>query len=143
MLAVAAAALVPFMHGLYTERRKRAAQLRTAIAVCDRLIALLEDLKEALKNDGNLQGFQEFGIDGEWEQISLTLAAFPVWDIANEHVAVQIGHLRHIAVRGPRIAKWCCSLQTVNQPQADEAEGSVDGCMVTVHVARDVFFDQL
>jgi len=126
MLAIAAAALVPFAHGLFVERRRRQAQMRIVLAVCARMSGRLDDLKTAFESNASLPGHSEYGLDHEWEQTRQTLAAFPVWDFTDHVIAAHIGNLRSAAEQGHAIAKTC----------AEERDGDNSICNALIERVR-------
>lgn len=132
MLAIAAAALVPFVHGLFVERRRRRAQMRIVLAVCARMSGRLDDLKTAFESRANLPGYTDYGVDREWEQTRQTLAAFPVWDLTDHVIAVHIGQLRSAAEQGQGIAKRYASERNVGDPIYDALVERVLACKVVV-----------
>ena len=132
MLAIAAAALVPFAHGLFVERRRRRAQMRIVLAVCARMSGRLDDLKIAFEPSAKLPGHMEYGVEREWEQTRQTLAAFPVWDFTDHVIAVHIGHLRSAAEQGQGIAKRYASERDVVDPICDALVERVLACKVVV-----------
>jgi len=136
MLAITAAALVPFAHGLFVERRRRRAQMRIILGVCARMSGRLDDLKTAFEYNANLPGHTEYGVDREWEQTRQTLAAFPVWDFTDHVIAVHIGHLRSAAEQGQGIAKRYASERDRVDPICDALIERVLACKVVVTRAQ-------
>jgi hypothetical protein len=132
MLAIAAAALVPFAHGLFVERRQRRAQMRIVLAVCARMSGRLDDLQTAFEAHANLPNYTEYGLDREWEQTRQTLAVFPVWDLTDHVIAVQIGHLRSAAEQGQGIAKRYASERDLGGPICDALVKRVLACKAVV-----------
>jgi hypothetical protein len=132
MLAIAAAALVPFVHGLFVERRRRRAQMRIVLAVCARMSGRLDDLKNVFESNARLPDYTEYGVDREWEQTRQTLAAFPVWDLTDHVIAVHIGHLRSAAAQGQGIAKRYASEREVEDLICDALLERVLACKATV-----------
>lgn len=132
MLAIAAAALVPFAHGLYVERRRRRAQMRIVLAVCARMSGRLDDLKTAFESNADLPGYTEYGADRDWEQTRQTLAAFPVWDFTDHVIAAHIGHLRSAAEQGYGIARRYASVRDAVDPMYDTLVERVHACKVVV-----------
>ena len=136
MLAIAAAALVPFVHGLFVERRRRRAQMRIVLAVCARMSGRFDDLKTAFESNAGLPGYTEYGADREWEQTRQTLAAFPVWELTDHVVAVHIGHLRSAADQGQGIAKRYASQRDGVDAIGDALVERVLACKVIVTCAE-------
>ena len=132
MLAIAAAALVPFAHGLFVERRRRRAQMRIILGVCARMSGRLDDLKAAFESNVKLPDHTEYGVDREWEQTRQTLAAFPVWELTDHVIAVHIGHLRSAADQGQGIAKGYASERDVIDPLCHALVERVLACKVVV-----------
>ncbi|MGA7817436.1 hypothetical protein [Caballeronia sp.] len=132
MLAIAAAALVPFAHGRFVERRRRRAQMRIVLAVCGRMSGRLDDLKTAFESNADLPRYAEYGVDREWEQTRQTLAAFPVWELTDHVIAVQIGHLRSAAEQGHAIAKRYASERDAADPIYDALVEHVLACKVVM-----------
>ncbi|WP_321940219.1 hypothetical protein [Paraburkholderia sp. J8-2] len=137
MLAIAAAALVPFVHGLFIERRRRRAQMRIVLAVCERMSGLLDNLKTALDSNASLSVYTEYDVDREWEQTRVTLAAFPVWDFTDNIIAVHIGHLRSAVEHAQGIAKRYASEQAVVDPICGALVESVLACKEVVTRAEN------
>jgi len=132
MLAIAAAALVPFAHGLFVERRRRRAQMRIVLAVCARMSGRLDDLKIAFECNASLPRYREYGVDHEWEQTRQTLAAFPVWDFTDHVIAAHIGHLRSAADQGHAVAKTYASARDAVDPVHDALVKRVLACKAVV-----------
>lgn len=136
MLAIAAAALVPFVHGLFLERRRRRAQMRIVLAVCARMSRRLDDLKTAFESRDILPGYMDYGADREWDQTRQTLAAFPVWDLTDHAIAVHIGHLRSAAEHGHGIAKRYAAGRDAHAPTYEALVERVLACKVVVSRAE-------
>jgi hypothetical protein len=105
IFAVTAAASLPFIHGYLTEKRETKVRLAALFALAQQSVTLLEDLAEAMKTESGMRDYMHLGVTGEWTELRAMLASFPLWDVVQQDLATQIGHLRHAVTVGHSIAE--------------------------------------
>jgi len=100
VFAATAAASLPFIHGYLTEKRETKVRLAALFALAQQSVILLEDLAEAMKTESGMRDYMHLGVTGEWTELRAMLASFPLWDVVQQDLATQIGHLRHAVTVG-------------------------------------------
>lgn len=139
MLAVAAAALVPFVHGLFTEHRARLTRLRALVEICELIQDRLEHLELVLGSQQRLEVYQIVGVTREWVEFENILSSFPLWEFASGQVALRIAQCRAAVARGHDVARNVMEFASVDDDGIDLCALTVQDCLDDVTGARTAF----
>ena len=136
IFAVTAAASLPFIHGYLTEKRENKVRLAALFALAQQSVILLEDLAGAMKTESGMRDYMHLGVTGEWTELRAMLASFPLWDVVQQDLATQIGHLRHAVTVGHSIAETIPP-GDIADPNFDIDRSHIEGGGILAIDARD------
>jgi hypothetical protein len=136
IFAVTAAASLPFIHGYLNEKRETKVRLGALFELAQQSVVLLEDLAEAMKTESGMRDYMHLGVTGEWTELRAMLASFPLWDVVQQDLATQIGHLRHAVTVGHSIAETIPP-GDIADPNFDIDRSHIEGGGILAIDARD------
>jgi hypothetical protein len=83
-----------------------------------------------------MRDYMHLGVTGEWTELRAMLASFPLWDVVQQDLATQIGHLRHAVTVGHSIAETIPP-GDIGDPNFDIDRSHIEGGRILANDARD------
>ncbi|MGO4151452.1 hypothetical protein [Cupriavidus sp. YAF13] len=135
ILAVAVAALIPFIHTRLMERRLQASRMESLRILANLAVHLMSDLRAAFATEVAMWNYTASRNLLDWDEAAGTLATFPVWDVADVDVVKYLGPIRD-ALRVCREIAHMLPLE-VNSPAFGKAQLDVGGSLVSAQICAD------